>query len=191
VIYEALESQGTVGGLDASGLLGKPFSGVLGSDGEITFSETPPTPSELARYFDPAAFLSQLLMPLPQGGATGLESWPVHQEATERTEMTVTTVFTGTARIVGDTTWNGVAAKIVAVEGEFEMEGSGTPTGSPAELDMILTGTGTSRFVWDAARGVMLASVSEGSGTGTVAIPSMDLAMPMSLTSKQTTELQR
>jgi hypothetical protein len=192
VVYEALESSGAATGrLDPGDLIGQPFRGILESDGEISFTEAPKTPSGLARYFDPSALLTQMLMPTPPGGAAGLESWPVYQQATERTEMTVTSTFEGTARVVGDTTWNGIVAKIVAVDGEFQMEGSGTPTGSPAELDMLVTGTGTSRFVWDATRGVMLASVSEGGGAGTVAIPSMDLSMPMSLTSKQTTELQR
>jgi hypothetical protein len=192
VVYEKFESSGAgVGRLEGGEMIGQPFGGVLASNGEMSFTEIPAIPDRLDRYFDPASFLSQMLMPLPSEGGTDLESWTVHQESVESTEMTIFSTLDGTASVVGDTVWNGIPAKIVVVEGEFQMEGSGTPTGSPAELDMIASGPATSRFVWDAARGVMLASSTEGGGEGTVTIPSMDLSMPMTLTSKQTTELQR
>ncbi len=192
VVFEALETSGTgIGQVAGGDLIGKPFVGVLAANGEMSFTGVPEVPSALARYFDPAPFLAQLLMPLPPEGGTDLESWPVHQESTESTEMTIFSTLDGTARVVGDTVWNGIPAKIVLVEGEFQMEGSGTPTGSPAELDLVASGPATSRFIWDAVRGVMLASNTDGGGEGVVSLPSMDLSMPMTINSKQTTELQR
>ncbi|UCD25773.1 MAG: hypothetical protein JSW51_07640 [Gemmatimonadota bacterium] len=191
VVYEALESSGAgIGRLEGGDLIGQPFVGVVDNSGKMTFTEVPPTPTRLGNYFDPGAFLSQLLMPLPPAGGGEVGSWPVHQEVTERTEMTVTSMFDGTARVVGDTVWNGITAKVIVLEGEFQMEGSGAPTGSPAELDIIASGPGTTTYIWDAATGVMLASSAEGEGTGTVDIPSMDMSLPLTMSSKQTIELQ-
>lgn len=192
VVYEALETSGAgVGRLGGGDLIGQRFVGVLASDGEMSFTGVPTAPATLARYFDATSFLTQMLMPLPPEGGTDLESWPVHLESTESTQMTMFSTADGTARVVGDTVWNGISAKIVVVEADYQIEGSGTPEGSPAELELVASGPVTSRYVWDATRGVMLASSTEGGGEGTVSIPSMSMSMPITMTSKQTTELQR
>jgi len=192
VVYEALETSAAgLGRLQGGEMVGKPFVGVLSSNGEMSFTGVPTIPATLARYFDPTSFLAQMLMPLPGDGTADLESWPVHVESTESTEMNISNTLDGTARVVGDTIWNGISAKIVVVEGDYQMEGSGTPTGSPAELNLVASGPATSRYVWDAARGVMLASSTEGEGEGTVSIASMGLSMPITMSSKQTIELQR
>ncbi|UCG85913.1 MAG: hypothetical protein JSW71_18700 [Gemmatimonadota bacterium] len=192
VVIEALESQSTgIGRLEGGELIGQAFVGVLAADGSIEFTGVPETPANLRDYFDPAAFLSELLMPLPPAGGDVLESWPVHQETIERTQMTMMSTFDGTARVTGDTTWNGQPAKIVMVEGQFELAGTGTPTGSPGELEMLVTGPATTTYLWDAARGVMLSATSRGEGEGTVALLSMDITMPVTVASEQSVVLQR
>ncbi len=192
VVFEAFETNATgVGRLDGGAMVGKPFNGVLASNGEMSFEETPAIPDRLASYFDPTSFLAQIMMPVPPEGGTDLESWPVHQESTESTQMTLFSTMDGTARVAGDTVWNGIPAKIVLLEGEYQIEGSGTPAGAPGEIQMVASGPATTRFIWDAARGVMLASSTEGGGEGTVSLPSMDLSMPITMSSKQTVELQR
>lgn len=192
VVLEAFETRGTgVGRLEGGALIGQTFGGILAQDGSMEFTETPPTPANLRDYVDPSAFLSDLLMPLPPSGASDLESWPVQQQTVERTQMTTTSSFEGTARVVGDTVWNGQPAKIVRVEGQFSIEGTGTPAGSPAELQMSVSGPGTMTYLWDATRGVMLTATSRGDGDGTVALVGMDMTMTMSVESEQSVVLQR
>jgi len=191
-VFEALESQSTgIGRLQGGALIGKPFVGVLAHDGSVDFTETPETPANLRDYFDPSAFLSELLMPLPPEGSGDMESWSVHQESTERTQMTMVSSFDGAARVAGDTVWAGQPAKVVIVEGQFKLEGTGTPTGSPAELEMVVSGPATMTYIWDATRGVMLSGTTRGEGEGTVALVGMDLTMAMTVTSEQRIVLQR
>jgi hypothetical protein len=192
VVFESFESRSTgIGRLDGGALIGQTFRGILAPNGNIEFTETPATPANLRDYLDPSAFLSDLLMPLPPPGASDLESWPVQQQTVERTQMTMTSSFEGTARVVGDTVWNGQPAKVVMVEGQFNLEGTGTPAGSPAELEMLASGPATMTYLWDATRGVMLTASSQGSGDGTVALVGMDMSMTMSIESEQSVVLQR
>ena len=191
-VFESLESQSTgIGRLQGGSLIGEPFVGVLAHDGSIDFTETPETPARLRDYFDPPAFLSGLLIPLPPEGSGDMESWEVHQETVERTQMTMTSSFDGTARMTGDTVWNGQAAKIVMVEGQFNLEGTGMPAGSPAELQMLTSGPATMTYLWDATRGVMLSATSKGEGEGTVVLVGMDISMPITVASEQSIVLQR
>ena len=179
-VFEEFNSQITgVGKIDGGEMLGQEFSGILAHDGTIEFTETPSSPKKLSDYIDPAAFLSELLVPMPPPGSEAVETWPVSQEYTEYTQVTMTNTVEGTARIVGDTVWNGQPAKLIEIRADYSLEGIGTPTGSPGELEMVLSGPGTTRAVWDAQRGVLLSATSHGSATGTVTIAGMDITLPV------------
>jgi hypothetical protein len=91
--------------------------------------------------------------------------------------MTMTSTMEGTARIVGDTVWNGQPAKLIEIRADYTLEGTGMPVGSPSELEMVLSGPGTTRAVWDAQRGVLLSATSHGNATGTVSLVGMDITM--------------
>jgi len=47
------------------------------------------------------------------------------------------------------------------------------------KLEMVLSGPGTTRAVWDAQRGVLLSATSHGTATGTVTIAGMDITLPV------------
>ncbi len=177
-VFEEFSSQITgVGRLEGGEMLGQEFSGILAHDGTIEFTETPSIPKKLSDYIDPAAFLSEFLVPMLPPGSETAETWPVSQEYTEHTQMTMTSTMDGTARIVGDTVWNGQPAKLIEIRADYTLEGTGMPTGSPAELEMVLSGPGTIRAVWDAQRGVLLSAMSHGNATGTVSLVGMDITM--------------
>ncbi len=188
--FETLEGNTSQEG-DFSGgaLIGKPYSGTILPDGTIEIAEGPETPGALKQFMDPRAFLTELLVPLPP--SDNVESWPVRRETTYDQMIEMTAVTTGTARIAGDTTWNAVPAKIIVLDATVELSGSGMPAGSPAELEFAAQGPATLRYVWDAARGIMLASVLEAEYSGDVTVVGMGMTFPIVFHSSSTVELQR
>jgi len=188
--FEVLEGSTTEQGSFSGGdLLGKPYSGTILPDGTVEIADGPETPGALKQFMDPRAFLRELLVPLPP--TRDAESWPVRRETTYDQVMEMTTVTSGTARLAGDTTWNGVPAKIIVLDATVELSGSGMPPGSPAELEFAAQGPATLRYVWDATRGIMLASVSETEFSGDVTVVGMGMTVPIVFRSSTTVELQR
>jgi hypothetical protein len=167
------------------------FSGTLKHDGTIEIADAPDITGQLAEVFDAKGLLADFLAPLPPSGDSDLATWQVRRQTTSQTQLTMASSFVGTALIVGDTTWNGESAKIISSSGTFRLEGTGTPTGSPAEMEMVVSGETRTRYVWDSEEGIMLAAVAQGEGKGSVALVGMNLSMPVSLTIKQGVELQR
>jgi len=190
--FEAFSGQATgMGNLDGAELFGKEFSGTLSRDGTIEITDAPAITSQLAEMFDAKAFLADFLAPLPPSGVVDLATWQVRRETVSNTQLTMTSTFVGTALIVGDTTWNGETAKIILAAGTFTLEGNGTPAGSPAEMETVISGEARTRYVWDAEHGVMLGAISRAEGKGAVTLVGMDMSMPMTLTVIQRVELQR
>ena len=103
----------------------------------------------------------------------------------------MTSTFEGAARFAGDTIWNGVAARLIVVEGTLEIEGSGAPAGAPAEMNLLLEGESTRLYVWDTTRRVMLASLMTGKAEGSLSISGMDLQIPARFEQKQEVTLRR
>ena len=188
----SLRSRGDMGSRTVEGgeLIGKSLSGTLRPSGRIDIAERPALPANLTDSFDPVAFFVDLLAPMPPGGNTSAP-WPVRIEATSQTAMRITGTYDGTARLAGDTTWNGVAAKIIVAVGTVQVQGSGTPSGSPAELDMKASGTSTRRYVWDHEGGVLLAGVARDSASGTIEVKGMGLTVPVTSSSSQTITIKR
>ncbi len=191
-VFEALSGQVTgVGSINGEEFVGKPFSGTLNRNGTIDITEAPEIAGSLAQVFDAKGFLADFLAPTPPSGTAELATWQVRRETVSETQIKMTSSFVGTALIVGDTTWNGESAKIIGTTGTFTLEGTGTPTGSPSEMDMVVTGEATTRYVWDFKKGVMLGAAAKAEGTGKVTLVGMDISMPVSLTVSQRVELQR
>ncbi len=193
--FEELEvrAEGSLGGgtVNAEGILGKPFSGTLLETGQITITDSPQASGRLRHNLDPAALLTELLAPLPPGGATDMESWPVVSSVVSEAAVRLTSSFVGTARFAGDTVWNGVDARLIVVEGMLEIDGSGAPAGAPAEMNLLLEGESTRLYVWDMVRRVMLASLVTGEAEGSLSISGMDFQIPARFVSRQEVELRR
>lgn len=190
-VFEALEasSSGDMGSTSQEGgsLIGMRYAGTLTEGGTINFSDPPETPSHLKDIVDPAALLADLLVPLPPDAEAAGASWPVNTTVTSRAGVTMTATYTGAARVAGDTTWNGQSAKVIISEGTLEVHGTGTPAGSPAEIDMTMTGPSTRWYVWDPQRGVMLASRVSGEYSGEIEVIGMGMTIPTSY--KETAEV--
>ncbi|NIM50469.1 MAG: hypothetical protein GTN78_03245 [Gemmatimonadales bacterium] len=180
-VFEAfdawLEQRGRIEGGE---LIGRRYSGTLAPSGTIEITDTPATPDHLKDFFDPRALFVDLMVPLPPTGQAGREPWPVRQAITSRTSLTLTGVLDGWGRLAGDTTWNGQQARIILVEGSYKLEGAGLASGS-VELSLTTTGTSTSRYVWDAERGVMLASVGTIEVEGEATVQGIDEPLPVRL----------
>ena len=177
--------------LKGTALIGKPYRGTLKPNGTIEVSDAPETPRGWGDLFDPAALFAELLAPLPPDANADAESWPVNTVVTSNVGWSLTATYKGTARFAGDTTWNGQPARLIVSEGTFEMEGKGMPPGAPSEVEMTLSGTSSRRYVWDATRGVMLASRSETEAEGVVVVLDFDLALPATTKSVQEVILRR
>ncbi len=191
-VFESLEVDAAEAGrFEGGDLLGQRFSGLLASDGMIVITDGPETPSPLNTVFDPKEFLADFMPPLPPEADPDVQSWPVRREVVSETAFTLKLVSQGTAQVVGDTTWNGLIAQVIMVEGETEISGSGSPPGGPGEIEFAGTGSYTSRYVWDAERGVMLGSVTEAKLGGELSITEMGMVMPFQITVRDTVELLR
>jgi hypothetical protein len=192
VMLESLEGKSTEQGTyRADALLGKPYTGTLRPDGTIEITDGPETPANLVNIFDPKSLWTELLPPLPPAGQLDADSWSYQRESTYQTSMTLTSVTNGVARMAGDTTWNGVSAQVIVTEAEVELTGSGTPPGSPGEIEVAVSGPLLVRYVWDGARGVMLAATSDGDLTGDVTVIGMGMSFPISFTGDTEVTLQQ
>lgn len=158
-------------------LIGAPFTGTLSPSGRIAVATAPAVPAEITAMADPSEIIADLLPPLPPGGGATTGSWPHNTSATLQVVMSIETRYQGTARFAGDTTWNGVAARIIVSEGTVETTARGTPRGAPGEIEMVQTGTSRTIYVWDARRGVMLASRSTIEAEGEVELLEMQMSL--------------
>lgn len=170
-------------------LIGKPFMGVLKRDGVIEVTEAPPIPGALGDIVDPRSLLAELLGPLPEDPASS-EPWPVKTVVSAQTAVAITSTFEGTARVLGDTVFNGQPAKVIVAEGSYVAEGSGAPMGAPGEITLEMSGTSTRRYIWDASRGVMLFAEVTLDVDGPITVAAMNMSMDAALTNRQTVELQ-
>ncbi|MFQ6044850.1 MAG: hypothetical protein ACE5PT_00640 [Gemmatimonadales bacterium] len=171
-------------------LIGRQFTGVLNRDGIIEIISAPPIPVGLSDVVDPRSVLAELLGPLPADPATS-EPWPVRTVVTAETAVAIASTFEGTARVVGDTVWNGQPAKLIVAEGSYVAEGSGMPMGAPGEITLEMSGTSTRRYIWDAMRGVMLFAEVTLDVDGPITVAAMNMSMDAALTNRQTVELER
>jgi hypothetical protein len=160
-------------------LLGKPFTGTLAGDGTITVTTAPEMPALVEELGDPSHLFNDLLPPLPPGGDESAVSW--EHRVSESTEgvMTVETTYDGMASFAGDTTWNGVAARVILSEGTTMTKGHGTPEGAPGEIEFTMSGKKIIRYIWDPRGGTMLASSSSTETEGEIEVVSMGMTMPI------------
>ncbi len=177
--------------VEGTSLLGTPFTGSLSEDGKITVADGPEIPDQISKVADPVAVFAHLLAPLPPGGVPTTQPWQHSRVSRSQTTVSATTTYEGSARLAGDTVWNGQAAQVIVSEGTSTTTGRGMPVGAPGEVEFTLSGRSTTRYIWDPDRGVMLASSSSPSADGDLDIPSMGMTMPIAYQGRSEVRLER
>jgi len=195
VYFEALEiwtgGDIAVQHIEGGGLIGKRFGGALSEQGTITVSAAPDIPENVRRAVDPVTIFADFLSPLPPGGGETGEPWNHTSASSAKTAMSVESSYKGMARFAGDTIWSGQPARIIVSEGTTTTTGRGTPAGAPGEILFTLSGTSVTRYVWDPARGIMLASSARVEARGELEVIDMQMTMPIAYAGGREVSLQR
>ena len=182
-----MESQMGKQKVDGSVVTGQVFRGSVDSSGAIEIREKPEVKVGAYDQNSLAAMFPDLLTPLPPGGESVEGSWPHAYVLPSGGGLEGETSYTGTARFAGDTTWNGIAARVIVSEGRVHADGTGTPQGAPAEVELNADGDASAVYVWDPEAGVLLAMKAESQSMGLVTTMGFDL--PLELTSTREAQL--
>jgi hypothetical protein len=172
-------------------LVGRRFDGLLDQSGAIAVTATPEIPERVAAAVDAAALIVELLPTLPPDGDAAATPWPHRATLSINTAMTVEVSYDGTASFAGDTTWNGRSARVIVSEGIRTAAGHGMPAGAPGEVEFSYTGRYVTRYVWDPAGGVMLASTTTIEADGELEVREMQMVMPVTHEGRRTVTLER
>jgi hypothetical protein len=177
-----MQSQAGQQEFDGSALTSKVFRGSVTSSGAMEIREKPEVTVGAYDENSLVAMFPDLLTPLPPDGEFTEESWPHAYVLPSGGGLEGETSYTGMARFVGDTTWNGVAARVIVSEGDVHADGVGTPQGAPAEVELAADGSSRSVYVWDPEAGVLLAMKAESQSKGTVTTMGFDLPLELNST---------
>lgn len=167
---------------------GQPFRGVMSPDGDLTFRDMPEFTRGVMSEQDMQGVVAELLFPLPPGGDPAAGPWPHRTTLPAGGGLEGTSVYEGTVSLAGDTVWNGIAARVMISEGIVTVQATGQPSGAPAEIQVTNAVAARTVYVWDPARGVLLAARATGSGGGDVS--TMGFTMPMTVHSESLISLQ-
>jgi len=167
---------------------GKPFRGWMTWDGGLTFTETPDISRDNLSSADLQRVVSALLFPLPPGGDMAVGSWAHRVTLPMGGGLEGESVYDGSMAVAGDTVWNGIRATIFVSEGVLHMEGSGQPQGAPSEIELVNDVEARTLYIWDYARGVLLAVGGSGEGGGEIS--TMGFSMPMAVFSELDIQLE-
>ena len=184
-----LESQMGEQKIDGTPATNQVFRGSVSTTGAIEIREKPEVTVGAYDQNSLLAMFPDLLTPLPPGGEPVDGSWPHSYVLPSGGGLEGETSYTGSARFAGDTTWNGIAARVIVSEGRVHAEGTGTPQGAPAEVILAAEGDSRSVYVWDPEAGVLLAVKAESQSNGLVTTMGFDL--PLALTSIREAQLVR
>lgn len=177
-----LESQMGKQKVDGSVVTGQVFRGSVDSSGAIEIREKPEVKVGAYDQNSLAAMFPDLLTPLPPGGESVEGSWPHAYVLPSGGGLEGETSYTGTARFAGDTIWNGIAARVIVSEGRVHADGTGTPQGAPAEVELNADGDASAVYVWDPEAGVLLAMKAESQSMGLVTTMGFDLPLELNST---------
>jgi hypothetical protein len=184
-----LDSQMGQQQVDGSSLTGHEFRGIVGPAGAIEMTEKPELKAGAYDQNSLAAMFSDLFAPLPPGGEPVDGGWPHAFVLPSGGGLDGETSYAGTARFVGDTTWNGIAARVIVSEGTVHADGTGTPQGAPGEIELVADGDARAVYVWDPETGILLAMKVESHSDGIVTTMGFDL--PLALVSTREARLER
>jgi len=167
---------------------GRPFRGWMAWDGGLTFTETPDISRDNLSSADLQRVVSALLFPLPPGGEMAVGSWAHRVTLPMGGGLEGESVYDGSMAVAGDTVWNGIRATVFVSEGVLHMEGSGQPQGAPSEIELVNDVEARTLYIWDYARGVLLAVGGSGEGGGEIS--TMGFSMPMAVFSELDIQLE-
>ena len=167
---------------------GKSFRGWMTWDGGLTFTETPEISRDNLSSADLQRVVSALLFPLPPGGDMAVGSWAHRVTLPMGGGLEGESVYDGSMAVAGDTLWNGIRATVFVSEGVLHMEGTGQPQGAPSEIELVNDVEARTLYIWDYARGVLLAVGGSGEGGGEIS--TMGFSMPMAVFSELDIQLE-
>ncbi len=177
-----LESQTGQQKLDGTSVTGQVFRGSVSPSGAIEMREMPEVQVGAYDQNSLMAMFPDLLTPLPPGGQSLDGSWPHAYVLPSGGGLVGETSYTGTARFVGDTIWNGISARVIVSEGKVHADGTGTPQGAPAEVELAADGEASAMYIWDPNEGVLLAMKAESQSEGRVTTMGFDLSLELTST---------
>jgi len=158
--------------------------------GRGTVVTLPETKGSAEQLVAPVSFVHEFFPRLPGGAVNPGETWTdtIQWEAsTAEGDMSSSSVVTYT--LVGDTVVDGTTLLYVTYEGEGDVVGSGSTEGM--EVIQAFSGDVVGMFLWDPARGLMVAGEASQEMDGTVEVPGAGMPpMPMSVSGSGTVRLQ-
>ncbi len=158
--------------------------------GRGTVVTLPETKGSAEQLVSPISFVHEFFPRLPGGAVNPGETWTdtINWEAsTADGDVSSSSVMTYT--MAGDTVVDGTTLLHITYEGEGEVVGSGFTEGM--EVIQVFSGDVVGMFLWDPARGLMVAGKSSQDMDGTVEVPAAGMPpMPMTVSGSGTVRLQ-
>ena len=150
--------------------------------GEVEITELPDL--EIPGF--DASTVEQIINPLavtmPPGGMRQEEAWPLDQSSDPPGGLDGVATFEGSARIAGDSVWNGTPVVMIIASGKIRQRASGTPAGAPGEVDFDTEGESETTYAWDPARGVVMNVEVTTEMDGSVSVQGMVLPLQINAT---------
>lgn len=167
-----------------------PLVFTLDSKGRGTAVTVPETKGSAEQLVAPISFVHEFFPRLPGGavdpGATWTDtiSW---EASTAEGDMSTVSVLNYT--LVGDTVVDGTSLLHIAYTGKSEIVGAGVTEGM--EVMQTFSGDTEGMFLWDTAKGIMVAGKSSQDMDGTVEVPAAGMPpMPMTMTGSGSIKVQ-
>lgn len=158
--------------------------------GKGTVVTLPETKGSAEQLVSPVSFVHEFFPRLPGGAVNPGDSWTdtIQYEAqTSEADLSSSSVLTYT--LVGDTVVDGATLLHITYEGEADVVGAGVTEGM--EVIQAFSGDVTGMFLWDPARGLMVAGESSQDMDGSVEVPGAGIPpMPMTVRGSGTVRLQ-
>lgn len=175
--------------IDGGTVIGPVFRGVFDPSGAILMRETPPVKAGAYDQNSLVAFFPDIFAPLPPEGDAAEAEWPHAWVLPTGGGLDGETSYTGSARLAGDTTWNGITARVIVSKGRIRADGNGFPEGAPGEVELSVDGTASATCLRDPGSGMLLAMQAESRSEGRVFTMGFDL--PIEIRSVRRAELVR
>lgn len=159
---------------DASALLGRPYTLILGPRGEVQTVAVPPIPETLTQVSDLAAQFTDFFPRLPAGPLVAGATWAdtVRHQATNAAGRTVVARRVGSYRVRGDSTVGGERVVVVDLLTDSEiLSGSSTPPApGSASMQSALRGEETGAFYFAPETGLLVGRRRSGKLGGTITV---------------------
>ncbi len=158
--------------------------------GKGTVVTLPKTKGSAEQLVSPATFVHEFFPRLPGGAVNPGDTWTdtiQYEVQTADADVSSSSVLTYT--LVGDTVVDGTTLLHITYEGEADVVGAGVTEGM--EVIQAFSGDVTGMFLWDPARGLMVAGESSQDMDGSVEVPAAGMPpMPMTVRGSGTVRLQ-